>query len=368
MLAAQFPLLQFQGNMVSIQVNGTGDINAFASALKNLGVQVSQTSAKYGMVVGYAPISALPEIAQLPTTLDASPNYKPSYSFQGTADDEGLHALQADTAAAQFGVTGQGVTVGVLSNSVSQFAGGLADSVASGDLPNNVNVLQDGPAGAGSDDEGRAMLENVHDVAPGASLDFDTTGNNDLAFASSIQALAAAGANVLVDDAGFIDEPFFQDGIASQAVDAVVASGHTYFSAAGNSANQGYLSSFRPTTAIVGTGAGAPGFGTFMNFAPSGNPVTGLPITVGANATAANPATLVFQFDQPFATQEPAGSTAAPTSEVDFYVLDSTGAVVASSTNNNVATRNPEQMVSITAPGNYTVVIKVASGPNPGHV
>ncbi|MCA1685544.1 MAG: S8 family serine peptidase, partial [Planctomycetia bacterium] len=131
-----------------------------------------------------------------------------------------------------------------------------------------------------------------------------------------------------------------------------------------NTADQGYLSNFRPVTATVGT----LGLGTYMNFDPSGGTTTQLPITVGSTASAATPARLIFQFDQPYATQQPSGSTAAPTSEVDFYVLDSTGAVVASGTNDNVKTRAPFQEADVTAPGSYTVVMKVASGKAPNHV
>ena len=41
-------------------------------------------------------------------------------------------------------------------------------------------------------DEGRAMLQIVHDVAPGASLAFYTGDNSEADFANGIGALAAA--------------------------------------------------------------------------------------------------------------------------------------------------------------------------------
>ena len=37
-----------------------------------------------------------------------------------------------------------------------------------------------------------------------------------------------------------------------------------------------------------------------------------------------------MQFDQPYVTQEPMGSTGAVTSQVNFYVLNAAGTVVAS--------------------------------------
>jgi hypothetical protein len=367
--ASSFPELRFQGNNVGISVNGTGDFNSFLTSLKNLGMQVSASSAKYEIAVGMAPISALPAIAELPQTLDATPNYKPITHFQGVANNEADAAMKADVARTQFGLTGAGVTVGVLSDSVSQFQGGLADSVKTGDLPNNVKVIQDGPAG--STDEGRAMLENIHDIAPGAALQFATADPSELAFNQNILALAASGSKIINDDVRYLDEPYFQDGLVSQAVDQVTQNGASYFSSAGNESDSGYLSNFR----AVSTTVGSLGAGTYMNFNPgAGAAVAQLPITIpavarnGAPIGANNPAEIWFQFDQPFATQQPAGTTAAPTSEVDFYILDANGAIVASSTNNNVATREPVQSVEVTTSGNFFVVMKVVSGPNPGHV
>ena len=86
-------------------------------------------------------------------------------------------------------------------------------------------------------DEGRAMLQIVHAVAPGASLAFYTGDDSEADFANGIGALAGAGAKVIADDLGYFDEPFFQDGIVAQAIDTVEAQGVAYFSAAGNDAN-----------------------------------------------------------------------------------------------------------------------------------
>jgi len=167
-----------------------------------------------------------------------------------------------------------------------------------------------------------------------------------------------AGAKVIVDDLGFGDEPFFQPGLITQSINQVTSQGVTYLSAAGNEANHGYLSTFRAASGDV-TGVGT---GTFMNFDPSGGTNLLLPITVNEANT-----NIDFQFDQPWATQEPTGSP-GPTSQVDFYVLDGAGKVIASGTNNNVATQEPQQFVTIPSTGSYFVAIELVSGPNPGHV
>ena len=64
---------------------------------------------------------------------------------------EGDKVIKADVFRASQNVDGTGVKIGVLSNSVSLFKGGLADSIKTGDLPNNVQVLKDGQSG---DDDG----------------------------------------------------------------------------------------------------------------------------------------------------------------------------------------------------------------------
>ncbi len=70
--------------------------------------------------------------------------------------------------------------------------------------------------------------------------------NSEADFANGIGKLAAAvsaggaGAKVIADDIGYFDEPFFQDGIVAQAIDAVEANGVAYFSAAGNDGTLAY--------------------------------------------------------------------------------------------------------------------------------
>ena len=167
-------------------------------------------------------------------------------------------------------LTGKGLTVGVLSDSydcyayyashnysktgngyngyaANGFAATAADDVASGALPAGVTVLEEascadygGPQLPPYSDEGRAMLQIVHAVAPGAQLVFRTASNSEADFASGITQLQKAGAQIIVDDEGYPDEPFFQDGVIAQAVDAAATAGVAYFSAAGNDGQHSY--------------------------------------------------------------------------------------------------------------------------------
>ncbi|AMV39418.1 Ig-like domain-containing protein [Planctomyces sp. SH-PL62] len=360
-LAAAFPALQIRNGSVLVGLTTWGDLNALQKTVKNLGMQVTSSSTTYGMINGWLPINQLYTTSQIPSLVSGRPIYKPEASYQGLANNQAQQSMFADAAATQYNVTGAGVTVGVLSDSFDSL-GGYQTDVSTGDLPAGIRVLSDLPAGQGSD-EGRAMLQNIYDIAPGATLQFATAFIDDLSYAQNIVALADAGSKVIVDDVGYANEPFFQDGIIAQSVTNVTQRGIPYFAAARNSADGGYLSSFRGVQATIpsiNNGAAA----RFMNFnGGSGTAVTQMPIT-----TASDGVSIIFQYDQPFATQQPVGTGNTVTSQLHFFVLDSSGAVVASGTDDNTATQQPFQFVTIPTAGTYSVVIQVVSGADPGHV
>ncbi len=123
-------------------------------------------------------------------------------------------------------------------------------------------------------DEGRAMLQVVHDVAPGASLAFHTAVEGESDFANGIVALAAAGAKVIADDVGYFDEPFFQPSLVEQAIDQVNGQGVAYFVAAGNDGQLSYDNAAPSFTSTSGNE-------TLLNFDSSGNTnTTTLPVTI----------------------------------------------------------------------------------------
>ena len=69
------------------------------------------------------------------------------------------------------------------------------------------------------------MLEIVHDLAPGASLYFASAFGSQARFAANIEALCDAGADVIVDDVGYLREGVFQDDDVARAINAVVERG-----------------------------------------------------------------------------------------------------------------------------------------------
>ena len=144
-------------------------------------------------------------------------------------------------------------------------------------------------------------MQVIHDVAPGASLAFYTAENGESGFANGIAALAAnANAKVIVNDVGYFDEPFFQDGVMAQAIDKVVAQGVAYFSAAGNDGSNAYENT-APSFSTLSTTA--PTSGEYLlNFDNSGaTKVTTLSIGIPALQQGELVA-LVLQWDQPYVT------------------------------------------------------------------
>ncbi|MEH1843160.1 MAG: hypothetical protein V7L20_31605 [Nostoc sp.] len=102
-------------------------------------------------------------------------------------------------------------------------------------------------AKADTTDEGRALLQIIHTVAPGANLAFHTSLSTTDSFGQGIQALAAAGADIIVDDWSYVypaitspDAPLNlvdlepPDGPINQAINVVVNQGISYFTSADN--------------------------------------------------------------------------------------------------------------------------------------
>ena len=209
-----------------------------------------------------------------------------------------------------LGIDGTGVTVGVLSDSA--LPARVAALIASGDLPATTTVLPGMQGPSNGSDEGAAMMEIVHDVAPGADLMFATAFISEASFADNILALAQAGAKVIVDDITYFDEGAFQDGIVARAVNQVTAAGVTYFSSAANSGNL--------TSGTSGTWEG--------DFQPNG--ATSIePGIVHNFGTPANPQNYDLVIAAPglisLKWSDPLG---ASTNDYDLFVLDSTGTTV----------------------------------------
>jgi hypothetical protein len=277
-----------------------------------------------------------------------------NFTRVGTGSDL---AIRADIARSTQRVDGTGIRVGILSDSFN-LRGGMAAGISRGDLPANIQILRDGPAGGA--DEGRAMAELVHKVAPGAQISFYSAFNGTGDFANGILALARAGAGVIVDDVTYLNEPFFQDGgVISRAVQTVVAAGVDYFTSAGNQASNFYEAAFSGVRTSL---AGVTGNYYAQNFGTSAAPRTTQSLTVARGATV----TLDLQWDQPFAS---IGSGKSAANSLGMVLYDSSNRVVATALRSLVG-GDPVQLLQFTNRGAGTdfrlAIITNGGGTVPG--
>ena len=193
--------------------------------LQNMAVLVERWSESGTPLQAWVPVKALPALAELEYVLAVTP---PNYGHLdlGSTLTEGDALLGFDGLRASLGVIGSGVSVGVISDGIA----GLADAIAAGDLPattlNRVSgtlvstsggvvatsFRPDGDLeaglGASPGAEGTALLEIVHDIAPGALLRF-ANFSTDLEFIAAVDYLAS-NSDVVVDDIGFFGGPYDQ--------------------------------------------------------------------------------------------------------------------------------------------------------------
>ena len=260
----------------------------------------------------------------------------------------GATAAQVQKAQDESGlnVNGAGVKVGLLSDSFNNL-GGAAQDEADGALPaaSSIQVLKD--LSSGGTDEGRAMMQIVHDIAPGASLAFYTAFNSEQDFANGILSLATDGCKVICDDVSYFDEPFFQNGIIAQAIQTVEAEGVVYVTAAGNNASDGYQSTWIP---ISGTFDGI----NLSNAESFGGSLVQT-ITIGANSSYDVP--LLLEWNQPYG---------GVTSNLEILAFKN-GKLVATATNSSSGEpTNPWVGLDLVAGATYQIAIENISGPNPG--
>jgi hypothetical protein len=283
----------------------------------------------------------------------------------GSQQSQGDTTHQANTYRSAIGPDGSGVKIGIISDGTTA----LSSSQALGDL-GVVNILpgQIGVCPSSSCNEGTAMLEIVHDLAPGADLYFATANSTISRFAQNVRDLRTAGCDIIIDDVFYFVETPFQDGqapavvsntnggVVIQAVKDVTAAGAMYFTSAGNQGN------LDDNTASCYQGDWADG-GT-------------LALAVGGNVHDFDAGVGVAQSDL---IQTGSGSAidlywadklGGSNNDYDLYVFNNAlTAVVSSSTNIQSGTQDPfEQTVGSTTNNRVVVLKKTAALPVFFHV
>jgi hypothetical protein len=283
-----------------------------------------------------------------------------SVGIAGVRKSEADLTHRAAAARNTYGSDGTGIKIGVLSDGVRN----LAAAQASGDLgPVTVLPGQNGTmpgqcSATASCDEGTAMLEIVHDIAPGAQLYFATAFGGSANFANNIRNLRAQGCDIIVDDVFYFAESPFQDGqapgiisptnggVVMQAVNDVTAAGALYFSSAGNSGNKNdgtsgvwegdFVDGGDAPATVFGAAAGR------LHQFPGG-------LTYDV-VTAAGSSQYNLNWSDPLG-----GST----NDYDLYALNAAGTgVVTASTGSQNGTQDPFEAIGVTGANTRLVIVK----------
>lgn len=366
--------------LVDIYLDGRQPMPAFTALLRGLGAEITgiNPSFRNGAVSAYVPTSALAAIAGSNGLHLMKLTARPQRNV-GATTSQGTVVMRSNQANSN-GFTGAGITVGVLSDSYDTSPTSFttvraANDIASGDLKPPKFVI-DLPAGPGNIDEGRAMMQIVADVAPGADLCYATAFAGEASFAANIRTLRtdpACNADVIVDDVFYFAEPFFSDGQIAQAVNDVanstVLAGKpvAYFSSAGNQGSAGGGGSIdvpnatfstTPTNlgninlASIASCTSSPASGStkanvaggFLDF---GGGTYALPVTY--NATRSR---LIMQWDDPF-------YSGGVTTDLNWYMFNSAGNCVFTFASNNFSVDHAAEIVSLSggASGTYRIMV-----------
>jgi hypothetical protein len=296
------------------------------------GGQVINSFAQYRAIRA---LVTLNQLEMLAGTTNVNYIRRASQAHVGKKDSEGDTTHRAIEARNTFGVSGGGINVGVLSDSVDFLAG-----LQSSNIMPTVTILP-GQSGITNTGEGTAMLEIVNDLAPGAGLYFATGFGGEAQFAYNILNLWTNGCNIINDDVQYPDEPSFQDGIVAQAVNTVTANGVLYFSMSFNEGNLDDGTSSTWEGDFADGGAATEEAGRLHSFGSA----TYDTVSNGRNT---NSVSLWWA--------DPLGGS---TNDYDLFLLDPTGStVVASSTGIQNGTNNPNESVGSVTNGCRIVIVK----------
>ncbi len=363
--------------------------------LKSLGFTLQTVSSiNPSLIEGYLPLAKTRAAAAVPGILAVHATQRPIHMAQranttfGTVPHQAAVLEKADVVQGK-GINGSGISVGVLSdsyNTCGTCSTNAAQDIAAGNLPAaGVAVIAEGPSFG--TDEGRAMLQLVYDIAPGAALGFATADSGQLGFAENILALRTMfGADIIVDDTYYFAEPFYSDGIVAQAVNLVAQNGAAYFSSAGNNGLEAYEANYSPVSFAAAEALGAAGKSNLkLDQIPAAlrprslhnfkNKDGSTSVTQRITSADLNGSNIEFQWDEPF-------DLGLVKTDYNAYVFDSDGNwvdpatsfYVFYTTDNNLLTDepneylflspSPSQLVGDASQTDYQIVIgKMNEGP-----
>lgn len=332
---------------VALTVRGRDGVDALQTLLQNSGSTIIASSEALSAIQAFVPLSSLRSLASDGSVATINPVYRGNASSVGAAANQAEQTHLADQVRQIYGLDGRGIKIGIISTTVDVVGTGISQSIATGDLPaDGIQIIEEGdPAGTFAQDEGRAMAELIHDIAPGAKLAFATGFNGLLDFADNVRALRDAGCTIIVDDINYSTESYFQPSVLDQAISEFTKGGGIYLSSAANYADGGYQDSLR----FVKTGTTS-----YVDFDPGAAIDTRMRIdfqSVGA----------VLQWDNPYN-----GVAGNATADLDVYLYDPNypKRVAYSFTTNNLKNGVPLELMSFRS-GTYDMEIRL-NGTTPG--
>ena len=325
--------------------NGRGQVQVYlgfdraggapaTSALTALGATGIRASSELGVVQAWVPATALYQLAALPqVTRITLPRYavpRRNLPPVGAQPRTGSVTTQGDQilGTAQFrqatGLTGSGVSVGIISDG----AGDIAQDQATGDLPTNPAPYVDAKL-PGSGFEGTAMMEIVYDMAPGAKLGFCGPATT-VDFVTCLDDFGAGTGGftpaIIADDLGFPGVALFTDGGFASAVKsfAVAHPNIRLTSAAGNDAQQFWSGTWTPTP--VNVTVNGVKYTQAQNFGNAIAPTTSMTFPVAAGDTV----TYLLEWDDTWVASNAVTSTTPnDPNDYDVFLTDTSGNVLA---------------------------------------
>ncbi|MCP4200483.1 MAG: S8 family serine peptidase [bacterium] len=329
-IRGRLPVLRFEEELAQIEIRLSELTPEVIDRLEASGVRVTKAYESWARVTGLCDPQWLDRVATLPEVRAVYPRLG-AITRSGSVTSQGDASVNVDDARAAWGLTGKGARVGILSDSFAftstvldngTVSGSGCDAVLTGsnpqdtgDLPLQVRLLDNcdsGPGCAdGQTDEGAALAEIVHDLAPGAEILFHTAFRDEADFADGITELVNCGADVIVDDVLYFAEPMFQDGIVAQSLQQAVDGGVAYFSAAGNDGAFGADETFLDVA--VPDDEDFPISGDDLHDFGGGDRFGAITVPNGCGIE------LVLQWNQPFAGMLGSGSA----SDLDLYFCSS---------------------------------------------
>ncbi|HEV2382058.1 MAG TPA: S8 family serine peptidase [Terriglobia bacterium] len=384
---------------VQVYVLVTSTDESALAALKSAGATIEIVDGVNRMVQARLPMARLEAVGASPVVRFVTlPNY--GFPRTGSVETQGDSIIKSSDVRATYHVDGTGVKVGAISDGLKGIfaacptpdtsctvSGVTGGPISTGDLPAATGTRNSGgtltsvtggitaesfsanmdleglpPAGCGfpgAGAEGTALLEILHDIAPGAQLyfaNFDTS----MAFEQAVNFIASK-VDVGMDDIGFFGLPY--DGtspVSANTAAQLNSSGNpirAWVTAVGNNAVNHYVGNYLDShvdgTKIVGAAGdlqlfqGSSTTTDVLNLGPTVNDKVNLPPDAEIVA--------VLTWNDPFG---------ASSNDYDlFLVQESTGTVVAKSTNPQTGTQDPVEFFDYTVPagtaqGLYDIVIQ----------